>query len=448
MTTSSKAVRLLTGPSGSGKTSLLATLFAYVWKRYKKKSRLYTADGGGYGNKMQNLIDLGIVEHWRMRTRFGAGGEDLTEETFQRASHGYWPESFSAPGETLPNTKLVEPIIVTFSLFCPDGHLAKQRPTQREIGPMVCPVCKKSTTLQNGRVEKTAVLAPHMDGVGAVAFEGLTSWSDIFLNALRERRARGTLRSAEGAAMSFRSGDMEFAGGNRSDYGIAQGEAERWIQNSTTIPGLVVEPMWTGLETSIEESGTAQAFWAPAIAGQARAGKVPQWVGDWLGAQTVIVDGVRRHRLYTTEYRGEDGLPHKYKSRCEPGYLPDFLEDSGGVAFSGFSLGVYLEMIEAATSKGLENAAKEFPDAPGLQKGGAGVVSVVVPSVPAPGPVAVPAGSGGTSRETVTPGAGAPNSTVTTAVVATTPTRPPVSGRPTMPPPRAPGRPPMPPKKS
>jgi hypothetical protein len=204
--------------------------------------------------------------------------------------------------------------------------------------------------------------------VGAVAFEGITSWSDAQLGALADRRARQELHGEKSSIGRFVSGEMALDGNNRADYGFAQTQAEKWVRASRAIPNLVIPPVWTGLESRSEETGQLGVTWCPAIAGQAKGAKVPQWVGHWVGTQVVTGEsGKREWRLYLSEFRGADGIPHRYKVRTDPGVLPEYLVDEEGKPFSGFNLGTFFELLESATSKSLAAIRAEFPDAPGVR---------------------------------------------------------------------------------
>ena len=360
-TLSTSSALLISGMSGSGKTSLLATLAEWLWKTKQLRTRLYTADGGGYGDKMEALIELGVTEVWRLRTRVGAGGEGLVEETCSRASFGWWPEEITKQGDSAPRCKLLPPVRTVFTMKCATCEsVLMEAQAQKLIQPTKCIKCAKIVTLASAKISQVSTPAEHMKGIGAVAFEGLSSWSNWQLMSLSDRRGRGELHGEKSNIGAFKSGEIDFDGNNRADYGFAQSAAERWILNSTSITGLAIPPIWTGLETKLEESGERAAVWGPQIAGSARTGQVPQWVGDYLGAQVVQVEGKSEFRLYLTRYVGADGVPHPYKTRVTPGFLPEYLSDGAGPPFSGFNLGKYMELREEAKKKSMEAATKEF----------------------------------------------------------------------------------------
>src|SRR5262245_54486813 len=118
------------GVTGSGKSALLATLARYVWMKYRKVTRLYTSDGGGYPANIQELQAVGIMEVFRMRTR-DPGDLGLAFETCYRAAQGWWPRTWNpATGEVPPGVDMVAPVAVRFTVKCPAGHVMKEVPSE------------------------------------------------------------------------------------------------------------------------------------------------------------------------------------------------------------------------------------------------------------------------------------------------------------------------------
>lgn len=364
MTIATNAAVLVSGETGSGKSSLIATAAEYLYESTGKALRLYTCDGGGYPERVEVAIHRGLIEPWRLRTRVGSGGEGLIEETCARASQGWWPKEFIDPikGEVPEGVELVPPASTQFVLFCPNGHEVKRTTVKANLQPTLCSQCKVQASLQNGRVtQSTSLNFPH---VGGNAYDGLTSMSSWVMQALRARRAKMGLAGGEKSALGrFMSGEMAFDGNNRADYGFAQGQAEEWLLNSISLSGMKLPPIWTCLETRTDETG-ALPFWGPSVAGQAKTGIAPTWAGNYVGAQIIIGEsGKREWRLYTTEFRGADGAPHKYKCRVEPGTLPEFLVDGADEpAMSHFSLGVFFRLLEAGFEKSMKESKERIPE--------------------------------------------------------------------------------------
>ena len=133
----------MSGATGSGKTSLLATAATWCWKKHKKVTRLYSSDLGGWTDKLGNLIRLGIVEPFKLRTRVGTGGEGLVEETLRLASMGWWPSAIdSATGEVLPAVPMLPPVETVHRLICANGHVVAEANAQAKLQPSLCPTCK------------------------------------------------------------------------------------------------------------------------------------------------------------------------------------------------------------------------------------------------------------------------------------------------------------------
>ena len=350
---------LISGGTGSGKSSLSATAAEYIWETYKKKLRLYTSDLGGFPDRVENRIKQKLIEVYRVRTRVGNGGEGLVEETISRASRGWWPKTV-------------------------DSHGTGDSPEAVQMVPWLA-----ADGSQN---------FPH---IGGLFFDGITSMSEWVLMSLRQGRASGRVSGGEKGLMDkFKSGEMSFASNNRADYGFSQGQAQEWIANSVAISGLVLPPIWTSLETTKEDDFKSLPFWGPMIAGQAKTGQVPQWVGNYIGCQTVDTPSGKEWRLYLQEYVGPDGMPHKYKCRVAPGVLPEFLADppeeegepKGKNFLTRFNLGVFFGMLSKAHEEEMkkgEGRWGEIPDFSKVEIKGAPVAAPVVKPAVVAGPPAL-----------------------------------------------------------
>lgn len=388
----SNSATLLVGPTTTGKTSLIATFADWVWRKHKKVTLYYLCDGGGYGSQLEALIDRGIVWVWKMRTR----GEAF--ETCARATKGYWPAEIinTNTGESTRGCKLLPPTTTSFKLYCPCGNLVTTSPIK---GPLTRKTlctnqsCKKlvDITTPGSKVEESTFRTPGMESVGAVAYDGLSSMQEWIMGSMSDMTAQGQLKG-EGSNLGgvIISGEEKIGGNNRSHYGFAQSRGERWILETTAIPGLVAPPIWTALEEKSTDKETKIVEYGPKLAGSAKTSIAPQWVGNCLGTQ-VYQDPKRRNiwRLNLTEYRDPvDNIPHLCKNRAMPGMLPDYLEDTydedGGIErFSNFNLGTFFDLLDAARDQAIKSAEDRYSDAPGLPTGkiGEGTPEVAVEPV-------------------------------------------------------------------
>lgn len=360
---------LIFGDTGTGKSSLIATFAEYVWEKHQKVTLLYSVDGGGFGTSVETLVHAGIIWLWKLRSR------GLAFETCARASQGYWPQQILNPitGEVAPACKLLPPVMTEYTLFCPNGHELKKTNDRRVFSSAIlCTKCNTNTGIKNGKIEATSIRTPGMENVGAAAFDGLTSMQGWIMIDMGQRTASGELKGEETAlGGKITSGDMHFGGSNRAHYGQAQLRAEDWILDSTAIPGLVAAPVWTALEQRANDRDTKLPVYGPKVAGAAKTSDVPSWVGNCLGTRIAINEkGNKEWRLYLSEYREDDNVPHLCKTRAVPGVMPEYLYDEAGQpAFSGFNLGVFFEKLDAALEKAMRDTANRFKNAPGLPKG-------------------------------------------------------------------------------
>ena len=357
---------LIFGDTGTGKSSLLATYADYVWEKHRKYTLLYTCDGGGYPTDVEALIQRGVIWVFKLRSR------GVTFETCARASQGWWPEEIKNPitGEVDPGCKLLPPTQTSYTLFCPNGHVVKEATDRKAFATMMlCTECKTNTTIRNGRVDAVSVRTPGLEKVGGVCFDGLTSMQAWIMTDLGMRTAAGELKGEETAlGGKIASGDMVFGGSNRSHYGQAQLRAEDWILDSTAIPGLVAPPIWTALEQRSTDRDSKLPIYGPKISGSARTSDVPSWVGNCLGTRIYINEkGNKEWRLYLTEYREDDNVPHLCKTRAHPGTMDEYLADGDGEPpFTRFNLGYFFELLDESLAKTMKEAEDKYKDAPGL----------------------------------------------------------------------------------
>jgi len=375
---------LLIGRSGTGKSSLLATYAEYVWETFHKVTRYYLFDGGGFPSQVQALINVGIMQVWRVRTR---SAPDLVPETIHRASQGYWPRLINPlTGECAPNETLVAPLTGGFDLKCPNGHVVKSAPHQTLLNdPMVCPVCKVGVSATNRVLAPTFATTKGFEHIGAVCYDGLTSATSWLMEDLSHRQLGGE----KGTISDVTSGMMRFGVNNRAQIGFAHARAENWVLNAQSIPGLVVPPVWTALPREASDEGNLTVAGIE-IVGQAQAVKAYQWFGNAVEPAEVTIEGVRYRRLYLSSFT-DQGVRHPCKTRSMPGMMPAYLEDAvdgatPAVPFTNFNLGTMFRLLDKAVATVESGYRERFKDAPGV-----GTVAVEVgDALPPPPPVVTP----------------------------------------------------------
>ena len=367
---------LIMGGTGSGKSSLLATLVEYVWETHHKLTRIVTTDGGGFPDRIEALLRMGLAQIWRARTRDLPDGS-LSFETCLRASQGWWPRRWNPrTGECAPGEKLVPPITEKYVMHCPQGHQVKTVPFQSLLTPGICPTCKVPVTKQNMRVSKTAVQTAGFEQIGAMGFDGLSSMLSWMLQDMGARSGRLELKGEEGAiGGKIISGDIKLGGNTRSHVGFAQSRAEELALNALGIPNLVLPPVWTALTLEAEDKGGLSII-GPKLAGHARTDEGPSWFGNCLEAAVVKDDRDRRqYRLYLSEFVDDKGIKHLVKHRGAPGTLPAYLEDppiegnEAQTAFTEFNLGTFFSLLDAGLDKTVLAMKAKYPDAPGVVDG-------------------------------------------------------------------------------
>lgn len=390
----------LMGVTGSGKSALLGTLAEYVWHEFHKVTRLYTSDGGGFPSNVQALMQKGIMQVFRMRTRDLPDGS-LSFETCLRSTQGWWPKRINpSTGEVPPGVQMVPPITEQYAMGCPNGHLIKTVPFQSLLTATMCPTCKQMTDRGNMRVTKTSAITKGFEGVGAVCFDGLTSMLSWMMLDMSARSGRLELKGEEGAiGGKINSGDMKIGGSNRSHYGFAQSRAEEMTLNSLGIPNLVVPPVFTALTLETDDDGDLRIR-GMKLAGKAKTDEAPAWFGDCLEAMVLKNDKDERvYRLALSEFVDGDGVRHLIKNRAAPGTMPAFLDDpplkvgtEGETAFTNFNLGVFFTLRDKARAATELLMDAKYPDAPGLPDG---MVEVGEPSGEAgtASPAAAPQGA-------------------------------------------------------
>lgn len=253
---------------GMGKSTLGAQLAAYVYKTTGKKTRVVNMDGGGTTNAYGVLLEKGIAELWHL----DHWDEKSLFLTLDQATKGYWPENVEEP-----NSPLLPPIVRWKE--CP--HCQKDVGAKGYAIPPKCASC--SAIIAAGTFCRTrTTYANGFDAVGAVVFEGFTSFGEALLRRLR------TINPEGGRTIDDKSADgsvFKVAAPGQQHYGDAQAYLGQFVANSKTIPTDRV--LWTALENRGEEEG--KAIFGPKGPGQALTATCIPWFTD-----VMHLDGVAK----------------------------------------------------------------------------------------------------------------------------------------------------------
>jgi len=285
MAETTNSATLITGDTGTGKTSLLATLAEWVYEKHQKITRLIASDSGGWGDMMGALIDAGIVEVWKIRSRDPDGRNGLPVGTCALATQGHWPTIIDkATGNSPVGVDLKSPAAVWWEMICSKcSKPAKRTQTKGQLTPGPCKRCKTMTTTANClRVDKVVVRDPAFAAVGAIVFDGITSLADWCLGDMNARAGRNDLGGEKGNMNTVHSSGLAFGTAGRGGYGFVQNRGQDWINNSLNIQGLVVPPHFTALELRATDED-AMPIYGPKLIGKAKTADIPSWVGNCLG---------------------------------------------------------------------------------------------------------------------------------------------------------------------
>ncbi len=362
---------LLIGVTGSGKSTLLATAAEYMWETHRAITAYYMSDLGGYPDRMSALIRSGIVWLFNMRTR----GTELSFETAQLSSKGYWPSRVLNPltGEVPEGVRMAGPLRTSWMQRC--DHCGHERQVQYKslLGAGQCPGCSRRIVLAATTTRQVTVPTPGLDRIKLRMYDGITSMSEWYLQDLSHRKELGGEIGAIGGVIV--SGDLSFRGNNRAQVGFAQTRAHELISNSLTIPNQLIAPIWTALANETTDSTGRLTIVGPKLAGDAKTEAAPAWFGNTIEAAMVEGErsGSKRRRLYLSEYFDSENRRHILKHRSDPRYMPEFLQDEEYSAdappqeiCTQFNLGVFFQHLATADQKALEAVQERYPDAPGL----------------------------------------------------------------------------------
>ena len=282
-------VNLLYSPTGGGKSSLFGTFARGLHAATGKRSRVYTADGGDWLDR--DLVEAGIVEIWHMNRA------TYPFERLREVCQGAWPTDPSDP-----DSPIIPAVLATKYLAkCLGCNKVLHDSEKLPATPIVeCKECRRPVPL---KIARRINEANGIQGIGAVFYEGLTAFSDMLMDNMSARTARGE-KIGEDAAVRFQDGSEAVAGSSRSSYGIAQRRPKAAVEESRLLP---VDYVWWSarLNRGTDDERRVPVF-GPKVAGNAATDEIPAWFGVTLGLTIAPATpkGVER-RLYLRNFYQE-----------------------------------------------------------------------------------------------------------------------------------------------
>ena len=235
---------VLYGATGTWKTISAGRLARYIYKRYGKRTRLITFDGGGSG-PVKSEIDAGLIIPYRppsIRNSLAV---------IRRFMDGYWPKVISIPDPFKPGTT--------------------------QVSARMCPTTD-----------------PEWSEIGAVVVEGWTAISKVFMadcimnkRVINEDVPSGWTQSAPELGILD---DQDFSGATWGHYNFVQQEMWRLTQAFLSQP--VEYVLFTALERKGEDKETRETVIGPSIEGRQATGQSPSWVGDCIHMESYAVPKV------------------------------------------------------------------------------------------------------------------------------------------------------------
>lgn len=239
---------------------------AFVWKARKLRTRVVCADGGGSERAFDGLVEAGVAEVWSVDQWEERGVFSILDQ----ATKGYWPSNLADPASgILPPTRVWKPCV----------HCGGDSGARGFSMVARCATCAKpfaSGTMLESRTE----LVNGAADVGLYVFEGMTSFGEMLLRALRRLNPEGGRFIEE----KGESGDsFKIAGGGKQHYLDAQNYLAQFVANCRKIPVDVV--LWTALEVRGDDEG--KPLYGPKGPGKALTTACIPWFTDVLHLDAV-----------------------------------------------------------------------------------------------------------------------------------------------------------------
>lgn len=305
-----KVSGILFGPTGSGKTVQFGELAVDVFIKSGgtfdeagnpvggKRSRLYSADGGGWAS-IQHIVDAGIIEVVDLRPFT----DSSVWEAWDRATKGY------------------------------------RRVGSAWVGPDIA----------------------NLNG-GCLFYEGATTVGDLMLKDMREGNAKGDrVIKGRGQDVAIRQGEYVYMPTNETMYGYAQSRLLDLILQSQSIAGQYDHVWWSALAYRATDNDDNALILGPQAAGKKLAGELPAKVAYTFRLQDLPADPnfgreEPEHRLYLDAYK-DDLSPGVTKvvgnSRLPLDVIKEVLPEGGFI--SPASLPGAIALIESAGEAARKN---------------------------------------------------------------------------------------------
>lgn len=318
------------GSSGSYKTTNAGRFAKYIYEKTGKKTRLISADGGGW-KPLEHLIEIGIIVPWQISTI------DNPLPIIRKLSKGYWPVVVEENG--MRKIRVTPPTAETWNEI--GGYIVE---SFTSIGD----------TLMRDNTAKQRKVA--QDVVG-----GFSETIDV-----------------QDSAGKVTKETEKFSAPAMAHYGLVQNQVGEMVAAFRSLP--VDTVLFTALEAKGEEKMTRRTVLGPAVIGGAVTSKVPSWVGACIHHQPIIDETTnvrnpkekiqtRSVRLYFMPHLSEvPGLEWPAKPRGEAEEMAKLLErfPSGYIESTPTEgLDVYLRAIDEAQGTAVPKAKawKEKVDA-------------------------------------------------------------------------------------
>lgn len=309
---------LLYAESGDSKTSQCIFLAKYIKEKYNKKTRLISADGGGWSP----VEDEGLIYNSKTNPEgivhaFNMSNRKLFLADWRRLSRGDWPKIVKGEaGLGEDPTKIYRKILPS---------------TSQELSE-----------------------------IGLIFIEGLTSISAGFLSHIsKQDNSKDSVTKVLYAAVGYEEDGERMGSTDQGHVGAVQNEVYNMTQQFGTLPVNMV--VWTALvgkctEKSLRQVGitvTENPVFGPKLAGNARTAEAPQWFSDcfYLDGYTDkivrdTVDGgqqlIERKKImaYFQRHTDNDGNLFLAKSSTGTSIFPRLIERfPGGCLELGFKEG-------------------------------------------------------------------------------------------------------------